>query len=64
MSTPSANDSDRVASVLEAEISDKEKSQVHEHQHHKGGILQTALKGDAHQAELTYFERKAALINM
>jgi hypothetical protein len=46
--------------VLEAEVSDMEKPQQHEH-HSKGGILQT-LKGDVDQ-ELTYFERKAALIN-
>lgn len=64
MSTHAANDLDRVASAIEAESFDKEKSQVHDHQHLKGGILQAALKGEAPPQELTYFERKAALINV
>ncbi|KAL7940886.1 sugar transporter-like protein [Trichoderma barbatum] len=60
MSKPSSQEPDRVASVLEAEISEVEKPQHHEH-HSKGGILKT-LKGEIDH-ELTCFERKAALIN-
>jgi hypothetical protein len=60
MSKPSSQEPDRVTSVLDAEVYDVEKPQHHEN-HSKGGILKT-LKGEFDH-ELTYFERKAALIN-
>ncbi|KAI5458320.1 sugar transporter-like protein [Mariannaea sp. PMI_226] len=61
MSAPSEKnlDTDKVASVADADFSDNGKTENHA----KGNILQNALQGSA-ETELTYFERKAALINV
>lgn len=53
--------SGRVSSVHEGDSSDKAISENND-KPPKGGILQDALQGTVDH-ELTYFERKAALIN-
>ena len=62
MSPPSDQISDRVTSVLDADFSEKDKPEQHDH-HSKGSILAGTLQGTV-ERELTYFERKAELINM
>ncbi|KAF7560567.1 hypothetical protein G7046_g3587 [Stylonectria norvegica] len=62
MDRPSAEISDRVASVLDADMSEKHKQDQNE-DHSKGSILVGTLQGTV-ERELTYFERKAELINV
>lgn len=61
MSSSSEKVSDTRVSVGETESADKAMSDTQEGQS-KAGILQDALQGSVGH-ELTYFERKAALIN-